>query len=208
MAKRKSNNKNSGGCFTFILGLCIIVSLFSVSPKLFLVLAEIWFLTSILDPKKRDIDLDNINVDSLSGEEFERYCVEIIKNSPNYAGYNIYTTKTTGDFGADIIVSNNVDKICIQCKRYHGIVGVKAVQEVISSKAIYDANKACVMTNSSFSKSAKELADAAGVELIDRAALCTMIYDKSKYTDTTSRKNIVILIVFIILIILTIIFIP
>ena len=51
------------------------------------------------------------------------------------------------------------------------IVGIKAVQEVASGKSYYDCDDAIVVTNSHFSKAAKELAEKCGVGLIDREYL-------------------------------------
>lgn len=59
----------------------------------------------------------------------------------------------------------------VQAKRYKGKVGVKAIQEVIGAKGYYNCDRAMVITNSYFTRQAKELADKNGVELWNRIDL-------------------------------------
>ncbi|WP_176521379.1 restriction endonuclease, partial [Priestia megaterium] len=67
----------------------------------------------------------------------------------------------------------------IQAKRYgsKNRVSISAVQEVYGAKAYYKANQAWVVTNSYFTKQAKELAAACDVTLVDRADLQKFIND-------------------------------
>ena len=69
--------------------------------------------------------------------------------------------------GADVIAYKNNVKYVIQVKFYNNPVGNKAVQEVVGAIGMYKADKGIVVTNSSFTKSAIELAEANNVELID-----------------------------------------
>lgn len=111
--------------------------------------------------RKKPSDAD---ADEMTGTEFEDYCAELLSSN----GYKIEeTTKISGDFGADIIVSLGTDKIAVQCKRYSKPVGVRAVQEVIASKEHYRCNGAAVMTNSVFTRQAQTLAAESGVSLWD-----------------------------------------
>ena len=72
----------------------------------------------------------------------------------------------SGDFGGDIIARGFLfSKIVVQCKSYRRPVGVRAVQEVCAAKLYYNASRAAVATNSTFTKQAKELAKRCGVEL-------------------------------------------
>ena len=56
-------------------------------------------------------------------------------------------------------------KYGIQCKYYSAPVGNKAVQEAYSGARFYDCDRAVVMTNHTFTKAARELADKLEVEL-------------------------------------------
>ena len=75
----------------------------------------------------------------------------------------------SGDFGADIIMRGFLlRKIIVQCKHYKGKVGVHAVQEAIAAKQYYRASKAIVVTNSTFTKAAKDMAKRCHVKLKER----------------------------------------
>ena len=50
---------------------------------------------------------------------------------------------------------------------YQGTVGNKAVQEVISTLGFYGGDEGWVVTNSTFTPSAKALAHKTGIKLID-----------------------------------------
>ena len=69
--------------------------------------------------------------------------------------------------GADVIAYKDGIKFVIQVKFYNNPVGNKAVQEVVASIGMYKANKGMVVTNSTFTSSAIELAEANDIQLID-----------------------------------------
>ena len=61
----------------------------------------------------------------------------------------------------------------MQCKRYTGVVGISAVQEILGAKHYYQTDSAWVIASSSFTTAARELAKRAGVTLYDWNALTT-----------------------------------
>lgn len=74
------------------------------------------------------------------------------------------------------LTNRSVDEIvasAVQVKRYHRHVGVKAVQETVAAKQVYNCTHAMVITNSTFSSQARTLARANQVELWDRDRLTT-----------------------------------
>jgi restriction system protein len=104
------------------------------------------------------------NFNSLSGQEFETYIADLIKKK----GFNdVRGTPATGDQGADLIAKIMGKTIIIQAKRYEKPVGNKAVQEVISAVQYYKGDEGWVITNSSFTPSAKALAQKGNIRLID-----------------------------------------
>jgi len=104
------------------------------------------------------------NVNNLTGVEFETHISKVLKEH----GFNdVRGTPATGDQGADLIAKKDGKTIIIQAKRYQGTVGNKAVQEVISAVQFYNGNEGWVITNSTFTPSAKALAQKSGVKLID-----------------------------------------
>jgi hypothetical protein len=110
---------------------------------------------------------DETDLHSLSGVEFETHIARVLRS----AGYEVQGTPTTGDQGADLIAKKNGRTIIIQAKRYQGVVGNKAVQEIVSAVSFYGGDEGWVITNSTFSASAIALAQKTSVKLIDGPAL-------------------------------------
>lgn len=103
-------------------------------------------------------------IDKMYGEEFEEY----LKYHFEKLGYKAKTTPRSNDYGADLILTKDGDKIVVQAKRWNDPVGNTAVQEVVAAKAYYKANRAMVVTNSYFTSNARNLAAVNNVELWDR----------------------------------------
>lgn len=106
-------------------------------------------------------------INSLSGTEFESYVARILQR----CGWHVSGTPTTGDQGADLIASKGNRKIAIQVKRYTSSVGNSAVQEVVGAVRFYGTNEGCVITNSSFTPSARSLAQKNDIGLIEGSNL-------------------------------------
>lgn len=107
------------------------------------------------------------HVDTMPGPEYERYCAEQLAN----CGWRVQVTKASGDQGADIIASKSGTTTVIQCKRYTTPVGNGAVQEAVSARFHYATQRACVVSNSVFTSSARELAASTGVVLLHHSDL-------------------------------------
>lgn len=99
----------------------------------------------------------------MDGYEYERLVAQYLR-SHGYTGVKV--TQASGDYGVDVIAHKSRHKYAVQCKYYSAPVGVGAVQEVVAGKAKYKCDKAIVVTNSTFTKAASELAAANHVELI------------------------------------------
>ena len=108
---------------------------------------------------------------ALSGTEFEQYLAGIFRNQ----GYAVQLTAQTGDYGADLIVSKDEQRIAIQAKCYVGSVGVQAVQEVLAGKAYYQCNAAWVITTGTFTANAHVLARKSDVQMFSRDNLGLLI---------------------------------
>jgi restriction system protein len=111
-------------------------------------------------------------IDQMDGFQFETYLKALFQQ----LGYKAHVTPKSGDFGADLIMKGQ-QKIVIQAKRYgsKNRVSLSAVQEIYGAQAYYKADEAWVITNSSFTKSARALAEACNVQLFDRKALQELI---------------------------------
>ena len=101
-------------------------------------------------------------IDQMTGVEFERY---LKANFQEHFGFKCFLTPKTNDYGADLILEKNGEKIAVQAKRYKGNVGIAAVQEVIAACSYYGCDKGIVVTNSFFTKQAINLAKESVIEV-------------------------------------------
>lgn len=124
----------------------------------------------VQNPNLTSID----NVDNMTGVQFEELMYDIFSR----LGYAVERTKTTGDQGVDLKISDGKDlNGVVQCKRYTGSVGNTAVQEILAGAGFYGANVGMVVTNSFFTKSAIELAEKVGIILWDRDNLASLLLE-------------------------------
>ncbi|SFJ43204.1 restriction system protein [Halobacillus dabanensis] len=117
-------------------------------------------------------------VDNMSGIMFEEYLKALLKSR----GYKVRMTLSSGDFGADLILDDNLNTIVVQSKRYAKKVGVGAVQEVVSAKSYYQADECWVITNNYFTKPAQKLAKVNNATLVDRYQLIDWIHEEENNT--------------------------
>ncbi|EMR04972.1 EcoKMrr [Bhargavaea cecembensis DSE10] len=125
--------------------------------------------------KERKLNASGIRqVDEMNGKEFEQF----LKLRYEARGYQVRRTPYQNDFGADLVMQRDGRRIVVQAKRWKQNVGIKAVQEVVAARSHYKAQDAWVVTNSQFTKAAKELASSNGVRLVDRAQLIHILLEK------------------------------
>src|SRR5215212_1893504 len=106
-------------------------------------------------------------LDLMSGTDFEDYMAEIFRKQ----GYSVELTPKSGDQGVDLLLNKPGLRIAVQLKRYQGAVGNKAVQEIRSGVDYYEADEGWVITTSTYTRSARELATKLGIRLIDGSEL-------------------------------------
>lgn len=97
------------------------------------------------------------------GAAFEKYVAQLLA----HRGYRVTMTPKAGDYGVGLIAVGGGTKIAVQVKNYSKPVGVRAVQEVNTGRRYYGALDAWVVSRSGFTKQAKTLAAATGVQLVD-----------------------------------------
>ncbi|NEP27007.1 MAG: restriction endonuclease [Moorea sp. SIO3I6] len=136
-----------------------------VSTKTVLnIINEIENLLKVQIESIEDIDEQLDAVDKMTGREFEEFLAKLFKQ----LGYQVRLTKTSGDYGADLVIERGEIKAVVQAKRKQSSVGIDAVQQVAAAIAHYQANLGLVITNSKFTKNAKNLAASNKIELWDR----------------------------------------
>ncbi len=106
-------------------------------------------------------------IDKMTGIQFERF----LKAHFESLGYKVTLTPASNDYGADLILKKDGEKIAVQAKRYNGKVNNKAVQEIAAAMGYYKCNKGMVVTNSFYTSNAVNLAKECKIELWDRNVL-------------------------------------
>lgn len=144
-----------------VLWPLLIFIVLAVAIKIFLKMREL-----------QRISRSGLNdIDKMDGLTFEKYLQTLFKK----LGYKVERTAYVGDYGADLIVEKNGVRSVIQAKRHKNKVNIKAIQEVVASKAKYNCTEAIVVTNNYFTKAAIDLAKANKVELWDRDKLVNLL---------------------------------
>lgn len=101
-----------------------------------------------------------------TGYDYEVFCASLLKDNDYY---DIEVTPKSGDFGADIVATDEYgDRWVFQCKYYKGKVSNSAVQEVVSSMAHYNADRAGLLTNSTLTEPAMTLAKENNVMVVEK----------------------------------------
>lgn len=108
-----------------------------------------------------------VNIDSLNPIEFEHFCADRLRND----GWDARVTQASGDQGIDVIATYGNAKAVFQCKKYAQPVGNGAVQEIAAGKQFEQADIAAVVSNATFTPSAKQLASSTGVHLLHYSEL-------------------------------------
>ena len=125
------------------------------------------YLNGDFEKEKKEIymkyELNNIE----TGYQFEIYLERLFKD----LGYKTIHTGKTGDQGADLILKWENKVYAVQAKYYTGKLTNTPIQEVVGALKYYNANQGVVVTNSSFTSGAKDLAKANNVILIDEENL-------------------------------------
>ena len=151
--------------YFLLLGILTLANNLKLSYVIILFIAvEIIFHKYKSWRNKRFYNANISTIDKMSGEEFEEFLELHFKKEK----FKVHLTPKTGDYGADLVVKKNKEKIVIQAKRWNQNVGVEAIQQVVASIKYYNADRGMVITNSKFTENAINLAKANNITLIDR----------------------------------------
>ena len=149
----------------FLALVCCAVPILGIASAIY----PSWL--KLLVKQFRQPNLVLAEIDSMPGHQFEEFVGELFRRQ----GYRVEVTKRSRDQGADILLQLNGRRIVVQTKRQSTKVGNWAVQEIVASKRIYNANEAMVVSNSDFTSPAIDLAEANGVQLVNRRELEQML---------------------------------
>lgn len=108
-------------------------------------------------------------LDGLSPHQFEDFIALLFKSM----GYEVTNLPYIGDYGADLLVKRSGQTVVVQVKKYglEHSVGAPEVQKTLGSIWKYKADRAVLVTTSTFTTQAYEQANGAPIELWDRSKL-------------------------------------
>lgn len=116
-------------------------------------------------------------MDEMEGHEFEYFCADLLEKQ----GFTeVEVTRGSGDFGVDILAEKDGVTYAVQCKRYHGPVGVDAVLKTYAGRDYYGRMVGAVMTNQYFTSPAVEAAGKLRILLWDRGFVDSMMEEEWK----------------------------
>lgn len=115
--------------------------------------------------------LNLIDTDYMDGLAFEKYVAELLKSQ----GYSKVTLTERYDLGVDIIALKDGIRWGVQVKRYSNMVKAEAVRQVVTALNKYNCQRSMVVTNSTFSRPARVLADSNDCVLIGKDELAEWI---------------------------------
>ncbi len=161
--KKKLDNTSFLILSILVIGLAIN---HSKVVKYILLIIAVLVLIKILQRLRRFIKYKLSHVDAMTGLEFEKYVAKYLRDQ----GYKTKLTEKY-DLGIDIVAVKDGIRYGVQVKRHKGVVGANAVRQAVTALNLYDCNRAIVITNSYFSKTAIRLADSNDCILFDRATL-------------------------------------
>jgi restriction system protein len=118
------------------------------------------------------------DVDKMTGVGFEQYVGKLLAHQ----GYKISFTKTSGDYGVDIIAHKGAEKVAVQVKRYSSSVGRAAISDAVAGRRQYQCNRTMVVTSNYFTPETKQLAYSNFCKLINRDRLTDWIL---QFQDST-----------------------
>lgn len=115
--------------------------------------------------------LQMVDVDIMDGLEFEKFVARLLRNQ----GYQKVRLTERYDYGIDIIAHKDGITWGVQVKRYRNLVKAEAVRQVVTALNKYRCQRAMVVTNSTFSRPAKVLAETNNCILISKEELAEWV---------------------------------
>lgn len=114
-------------------------------------------------------------MDEMEGHDFEYYCADLLERQ-GFA--EVEVTRSSGDFGVDILAEKDGVTYAVQCKRYNGSVGVDAVLRTYAGRDYYGCMVGAVMTNQYFTAPAVDAAEKLHILLWDRGYVDSILEEE------------------------------
>ena len=115
---------------------------------------------------------------SLGPIEFEEAVGDLFLDK----GYEVWTTKASGDHGVDLYLEKDGKRFVVQCKTYKRVLGPNAARDLFGTLTAQGADEAILAAPSGFSAATKEFCRDKPIKLLDIDGLTKMTYDFESYT--------------------------
>lgn len=96
-------------------------------------------------------------------------------------GYEVWTTRASGDHGVDLHLEKEGKKFVVQCKTYKKTLGPNVARDLYGTMTAQGADKAFLVAPSGFSQATKEFCNDKPIILLDIDELTKMTYDFENY---------------------------
>jgi len=111
---------------------------------------------------------DMAAVNAMSKLAFEKLVGSLLERQ----GYEVGNLRASNDYGVDMIINKDKERIAVQVKRSKNKITRKATSDAVAGMKYYNCTKkAMVITNSEFTEDAREFARGTECILIDRTIL-------------------------------------
>jgi restriction system protein len=101
------------------------------------------------------------------GRDFEQSCGARLRK----LGFEVDFTRASGDFGCDIVAAKDGLRYAVQVKGREMPAGVTAVQEAAAARSHYKTDYAVVISQSGYTKAARDLAASTRVVLVTNSGV-------------------------------------
>jgi restriction system protein len=150
---------------SFAIGVALVLAITTVALVLFV------YYKRTEHEKQKLRALTTTDIDAMEGVAFEKYVAALLKQQ----GYTKVALTERYDLGIDIVALKNDVRWGVQVKRYSYVVRAAAVRQVVTALNNYHCQRSMVVTNSTFSRPAKILAETNDCVLVDRDTLAEWI---------------------------------
>ncbi len=139
------------------------------------------------DSKSKHVPKEKIIAEYFIGNDPYKY-EEYIKTLLHNGGFVAKRTRSSGDYGVDVLATKGGASFAVQCKLFNRPVGVKAVQEVVSGRIFYKADYAIVVSNNSFTPAAQTLARKLDVTLVHHKNLISRLKSFTRDKEVAAKS--------------------
>jgi len=124
------------------------------------------------EEERKKLDQEVESLSQMPPRVFEEWFADLLNN----LGYEKVTlTPSSNDEGIDVLAEHKGVKVPVQCKRWKKNVGSPEIQTFLGAMHHAGAQRGMVITTGFFNTSAKKMADAHPIDLLDRAELTDLI---------------------------------